>query len=65
MYLHADLHGAPSCSLRATQGFAIDEEPFGQLPPGVVSYRIVDKLGDERITDEKLKEAATLALCWS
>ena len=65
MYLHADIHGAPSCSLRASQGFAIVEEPYGQLPPGVPSYKLVDKLGDERITDEKLEEAATLALCWS
>ena len=65
MYLHADIHGAPSCSLRATQGFALIDEPYGQLPPGVPSYKLVDKLGDERITDEKLEEAATLALCWS
>ena len=65
MYLHADIHGAPSCSLRASQGFALVDEPFGQLPPGVPSYKLVDKLGDERINDEKLEEAATLALCWS
>ena len=65
MYLHADIHGAPSCSLRASQGFALVDEPFGQLPPGVPSYKLVDKLGDERINDEKLGEAATLALCWS
>ena len=65
MYLHADLHGAPSCSLRALQGFALEEEPYGQLPPGVPSYRLVDKLDDEQITDDKLEEAATLALCWS
>jgi len=65
MYLHADIHGAPSCSLRAAQGFALVEEPFGQLPPGVPSFKLVDKLGDERITDDKLEEAATLALCWS
>ena len=65
MYLHADIHGAPSCSLRASQGFALVDEPYGQLPPGVPSYKLVDKLGDERINDEKLGEAATLALCWS
>ena len=64
MYLHADIHGAPSCSLRASQGFTIVEELHGQLP-GVPSYKLVDKLGDERITDEKLEEAATLASCWS
>tara|TARA_B100000003_G_scaffold204515_1_gene216554 strand:- start:113 stop:2278 length:2166 start_codon:yes stop_codon:yes gene_type:complete len=65
MYLHADIHGAPSCSLRASQGFALVEEPYGQLPPGVPSYKLVDKLGDERVNDAKLEEAATLALCWS
>ena len=65
MYLHADIHGAPSCSLRASQGFALVEEPYGQIPPGVPSYKLVDKLGDERINEEKLEEAATLALCWS
>jgi len=65
MYLHADIHGAPSCSLRASQGFALVDEPYGQLPPGVPSYKLVDKLGDERIDDDKLEEAATLALCWS
>lgn len=65
MYLHADLHGAPSCSLRATQGFAIDQHKPAHIPEDVPAFRLVDKLGDERITPEKLEEAATLALCWS
>lgn len=65
MYLHADLHGAPSCSLRATQGFAADQHKPAHIPEDVPAFRLVDKLGDERITDEKLQEAATLALCWS
>ncbi|MDP6235872.1 MAG: NFACT RNA binding domain-containing protein, partial [Candidatus Poseidoniaceae archaeon] len=65
MYLHADLHGAPSCSLRATQGFAADQHKPAHIPEDVPAFRLVDKLGDERITDEKLEEAATLALCWS
>ena len=64
-YLHADLHGAPSCSLRATQGFVIDQHKPAHLPDDVPAYRIVDKLGDERITEEKLLEAASMALCWS
>ena len=65
MYLHADLHGAPSCSLRATQGFAPDQHKPAHIPDDVPAFRLVDKLGDERITPEKLEEAATLALCWS
>jgi predicted ribosome quality control (RQC) complex YloA/Tae2 family protein len=65
MYLHADIHGAPSCSLRATQGFVIDEHPPANIPKDIPAYKLVDKLGDERINDDKLIEAATLALCWS
>ena len=65
MYLHADIHGAPSCSLRATQGFVIDENPPANIPKDIPAYKLVDKLGDERINDDKLIEAATLALCWS
>lgn len=64
-YLHADLHGAPSCSLRASQGFAVDQHKAAHIPDDVPAFRLIDKLGDERITDEKLKEAATMALCWS
>ncbi|MDP6187825.1 MAG: ribosome rescue protein RqcH [Candidatus Poseidoniaceae archaeon] len=64
-YLHADLHGAPSCSLRATQGFVVDEHKPAHIPEDIPAFRIVDKLGDERITDEKLLEAASMALCWS
>ena len=65
MYLHADLHGAPSCSLRASQGFAPDQHKPAHIPDDVPAFRLVDKLGDERITQDKLEEAATLALCWS
>ncbi len=65
MYLHADIHGAPSCSLRASQGFIIDEHRPAHIPDYIPAFRLVDKLGDERINDEKLLEAATLSLCWS
>ena len=65
MYLHADIHGAPSCSLRASQGFVVDENRPSHIPEDIPTFKLVDKLGDERITDEKLIEAATLALCWS
>ena len=65
MYLHADIHGAPSCSLRATQGFIIDQHRPAHIPDHVPAFKLVDKLGDERINEEKLLEAATLSLCWS
>ena len=65
MYLHADIHGAPSCSLRASQGFIIDEHRPAHIPDYIPAFKLVDKLGDERINDEKLLEAATLSLCWS
>ena len=65
MYLHADIHGAPSCSLRASQGFVVDEHRPGHIPDDIPTFKLVDKLGDERINDDKLTEAATLALCWS
>lgn len=65
MYLHADIHGAPSCSLRASQGFVVDDYRPGHIPSDIPTFKLVDKLGDERIDDDKLAEAATLALCWS
>ncbi len=65
MYLHADIHGAPSCSLRASQGFELDDYRPGHIPSDIPTFKLVDKLGDERIDDDKLAEAATLALCWS
>ena len=65
MYLHADIHGAPSCSLRASQGFVVDEHRPGHIPDDIPTFKLVDKLGDEQINDDKLTEAATLALCWS
>ena len=65
MYLHADIHGAPSCSLRASQGFVTDDYRPSHIPDDIPTFKLVDKLGDERIDDDKLSQAATLALCWS
>ena len=65
MYLHADLHGAPSCSLRASQGFALEARRPTHLPSDVPAYRLVDKLEDESLNEAKLNEAAVLALAWS
>ena len=65
MYLHADLHGAPSCSLRAGQGFALEERRPTHLPSDIPAYRLVDKLETPELDEQKLQQAAVLALSWS
>ena len=65
MYLHADLHGAPSCSLRASQGFALEERRPAHLPADIPAYRLVDKLETPGLDEKKLQQAAVLALSWS
>jgi predicted ribosome quality control (RQC) complex YloA/Tae2 family protein len=65
MYLHADLHGAPSCSLRASQGFALEERRPAHLPEDIPAYRLVDKLETPSLDEKKLEQAAVLALSWS
>ncbi len=65
MYLHADLHGAPSCSLRASQGFALEERRPSHLPSDIPAFRLVDKLETPHIDEGKLQQAAVLALSWS
>jgi predicted ribosome quality control (RQC) complex YloA/Tae2 family protein len=63
-YLHADLHGAPSCSLRNNQGFIIDENPSPHIANDMPAFRLADKIESE--LDEKItQEAAILALSWS
>jgi len=65
IYLHADLHGAPSCSLRSDHGLVPDPSPSVHLPSSILSYRIADKLEDEIIDQNKLQQAAVMALTWS
>jgi len=65
LYFHADLHGAPSCSLRAQQGFVLDDRRPPHLPADIPAYRLVDKLPDAVLSPKAMEEAATLALCWS
>lgn len=65
MYLHADLHGAPSCSLRSQMGFAPTEQRPLHLPPDVPSYKLVDKVKDSTLGEAQLQQAALLALAWS
>ena len=69
MYVHADLHGAPSCSLKLKDGFSAISG-MSNLPEGVVSLQIVQNLGegceDARDLDETIHaEAAQIATCWS
>ncbi len=70
LYIHADLHGAPSCSLRLRDGLITDNNPIGFIPEGVTSLRISQELSGE-IEDAQdlptniIEEAAQLAICWS
>ena len=63
-YLHADMHGAPSCSLRNNQGFIVDTQPPAHIGEDMPAFRLVDKIEAE-IDDEVTEIAATMALAWS
>ncbi len=65
MYLHADLHGAPSCSLRAGTGFVLEQRRPSHLPADIPAYRLVDKLEESSLDKAKLNDAAMMALAWS
>jgi predicted ribosome quality control (RQC) complex YloA/Tae2 family protein len=65
LYFHADLHGAPSCSLKLKEGFEVDPHPNPLLPEGVASYRLSQALEIESFADSALEEAAQMAVCWS
>ena len=65
LYLHADIHGAPSCSLRSAQGFIVDQQKPAHIPDDIPAFRVADKLEDSTLDEDKLLEAATMALCWS
>ena len=65
LYFHADLHGAPSCALKLSEGFEIDSTPNPLLPEGVTSLRTTQSLDLEAHSDEVLTDAAQMAVCWS
>ena len=70
LYFHADLHGAPSCSLKLKDGLAPNQNPSEVIPEGVASLQIVQNLGDEmedarQLPDSVHSEAAQVAVCWS
>ena len=65
LYFHADLHGAPSCSLRASQGFVLETTRPDHLPQDIPAYKFVDKLPDSTLSEDACSQSAILALCWS
>ena len=70
LYFHADLHGAPSCSLKLKDGLIRNKNPSGSVPDGVASLQIVQNLGEgiedaRELPENVLSEAAQVAVCWS
>ena len=70
LYFHADLHGAPSCSLKLKDGLVASKSESGVVPEGVASLQIVQNLGEgledaRSLGDSVLSEAAQMAVCWS
>ncbi len=70
LYVHADLHGAPSCSIRLHDGLETDPHPIGFRPEGVASLKISQEFAGsiedaQNLPSEIIKEAAQLAICWS
>ena len=69
LYIHADLHGAPSCSLKLKDGFTIMGD-ISESQNGIKSMLIAQNLGegvdDARGLDENIiAQAAQIAVCWS
>lgn len=70
LYFHADLHGAPSCSLKLKDGLAPNQNPSEAIPEGVASLQIVQNLADgtedaRELSESLHSEAAQVAVCWS
>ena len=64
-YLHADIHGAPSCALKLKDGFEPDLQYAGDLPEGVNALRLTQTLEWDDFTEEALEQAAQMAVVWS
>lgn len=70
LYFHADLHGAPSCSLKLSDGLEVVKSINEKIPEGVVSLKITQNLNKEiddarEFSEEIHQEAAQIAVCWS
>ena len=64
-YLHADLHGAPSCTLKLKDGFEPDLQHVGDLPDGVSALRLTQTMEWDDFSEEALEQAAQMAVVWS
>ncbi len=64
-YVHADLHGAPSCAMKLQTGFVVDPDSPANLPPGIPAFRLSDNIEVADFSDIARQQAATIALCWS
>ena len=69
LYVHADLHGAPSCSLKLKDGFTIIGD-VSELQNGIKSMQISQNLGEgledaRDLDDNIISQAAQMAVCWS
>ena len=65
LYFHADLHGAPSCSLKLKEGFEEDPHPNPLLPEGVPSLRLTQSLDIAEHPEAAMAESAQMSVCWS
>ena len=69
LYIHADLHGAPSCVLKVKEGMEFRDSIAEHIPEGVCSLQISQNMeGPEdarELPDSVLKEASQIAVCWS
>ena len=70
LYFHADLHGAPSCSLKLKDGLMKNQIETGSVPEGVASLQIsqglAEGIDDARELSAKVhEEAAQISVCWS
>ena len=69
LYIHADLHGAPSCSLKLKDGFTILGN-ISESQNGIKSLQIAQNLGEgvddaRELEEEIIAQAAQIAVCWS
>ena len=69
LYIHADLHGAPSCSLKLKDGFKIMGD-ISESQNGIKSMQIAQNLGDgvddaRELDGNIIAQAAQIAVCWS
>ncbi|MEE3082797.1 MAG: ribosome rescue protein RqcH [Candidatus Thermoplasmatota archaeon] len=65
LYFHADIHGAPSCSLKFQEGIEPDTQLNPHLPDDLPCFRLSQKLEIDETDSDSLEAAAQMAVCWS